>query len=124
MGRYYNGDINGKFWFAVQNSDDASFFGGSQSEPNFINNYFDKEDLPTIEKGIKECKKNLGKYEKELNRFFKKANFYNDEQIAKKFQKTTEEIKELLTWYARIKLGEKIHRCVKKNGNCSFEAEI
>ena len=124
MGRYYNGDINGKFWFAVQNSDDASFFGGSQSEPNFINNYFDKEDLPTIEKWIKECKKNLGKYEKELNRFFKKANFYNDEQIAKKFQKTTEEIKELLTWYARIKLGEKIHRCVKKNGNCSFEAEI
>ena len=27
MGRYYNGDINGKFWFAVQNSNDANHFG-------------------------------------------------------------------------------------------------
>jgi len=27
MGRYYNGDIEGKFWFAVQSSDDADFFG-------------------------------------------------------------------------------------------------
>ena len=26
MGRYYNGDIEGKFWFAVQSSDDADFF--------------------------------------------------------------------------------------------------
>ena len=27
MGRYYNGDIEGKFWFGVQSSDDADFFG-------------------------------------------------------------------------------------------------
>lgn len=27
MGCYYFGDIEGKFWFAVQNSDDANFFG-------------------------------------------------------------------------------------------------
>ncbi len=27
MGRYYNGDIEGKFMFAVQSSDDADFFG-------------------------------------------------------------------------------------------------
>jgi hypothetical protein len=27
MGRYYSGDIQGKFWFAVQSSDDASAFG-------------------------------------------------------------------------------------------------
>ena len=27
MGRYYNGDIEGKFWFAVQSSNDADFFG-------------------------------------------------------------------------------------------------
>ena len=27
MGRYYNGDINGKFWFAVQNSNCADRFG-------------------------------------------------------------------------------------------------
>ena len=27
MGRYYYGDIRGKFWFAVQDSDDAAYFG-------------------------------------------------------------------------------------------------
>ena len=28
MGRYYNGDISGKFWFGIQPSDDASQLGG------------------------------------------------------------------------------------------------
>ena len=28
MGRYYSGDINGKFWFGTQSSGDASHFGG------------------------------------------------------------------------------------------------
>jgi hypothetical protein len=32
MGRYYTGDIEGKFWFAIQSSDDASFFGGSDED--------------------------------------------------------------------------------------------
>ena len=27
MGRYYFGQISGKFWFGFQNSDDASYFG-------------------------------------------------------------------------------------------------
>ena len=27
MGRYYSGDIEGKFWFAIQSSDDADYFG-------------------------------------------------------------------------------------------------
>ena len=27
MGRYYSGDIKGKFWFAIQSSRDASHFG-------------------------------------------------------------------------------------------------
>lgn len=27
MGRFYSGDIQGKFWFGVQDSDDADFFG-------------------------------------------------------------------------------------------------
>ena len=41
MGRYYNGDIEGKFWFAVQSSDDADFFG-QQGEARFLNYYFDE----------------------------------------------------------------------------------
>ena len=36
MGRYYSGDINGKFWFALQSSNAASRFGGYENEPNYI----------------------------------------------------------------------------------------
>jgi sugar phosphate isomerase/epimerase len=44
MGRYYTGDIDGKFWFAVQSSDDADFFGQS-GEPLEINYSFYKENI-------------------------------------------------------------------------------
>ena len=37
MGRYYSGDINGKFWFALQSSNAPSRFGGYENEPNYIN---------------------------------------------------------------------------------------
>ena len=36
MGRYYTGDIEGKFWFALQSSNAASRFGGVESEPAYI----------------------------------------------------------------------------------------
>jgi hypothetical protein len=32
MGRYYSGDISGKFWFACQTSDDAENFGGKMEK--------------------------------------------------------------------------------------------
>ena len=35
MGRYYNGDIEGKFWFGVQASNDADFFG-SEGHCDFL----------------------------------------------------------------------------------------
>ena len=36
MGRYYNGDIEGKFLFAVQSSNDADFFGQRGKPINFL----------------------------------------------------------------------------------------
>ena len=38
MGRYYYGDIQGKFWFGVQSSDDASYFG---VEPEYLHEFRD-----------------------------------------------------------------------------------
>ena len=53
MGRYYRGDIEGKFWFGVQDSQDASFFGGESSEGGEIEFSFDMEnDLATVKEGI------------------------------------------------------------------------
>ena len=36
MGRYYEGDIEGKFWFGVQSSDDADFFGCEGRPPSVL----------------------------------------------------------------------------------------
>jgi hypothetical protein len=58
MGRYYDGDIEGKFWFATQDSNDGEFFGAEEQESNCIEYYVDKEEFEEIN-GIKQCKKAL-----------------------------------------------------------------
>ena len=124
MGRYYNGDIEGKFWFGVQSSTDASFFGGSEGEPNYIQYNFDDEDLDDIKAGIKTCLEKLGDYKEKLDLFFKQNNGYNDEMLMKEFSIGKTKVSELLEWYARLDLGKKILDCVAKQGQCSFEAEL
>ena len=124
MGRYYNGDISGKFWFGVQASDDADFFGVKGQEPNYLEYDFDKSDIGSIERGIKTCEKKLGKNKKKLDKFFNDFDSYNDEMIVKECGIGPEKVKELLEWYARLSLGKEILACVKKNGSCSFSAEL
>ena len=80
MGRYYNGDIEGKFWFGVQSSSDADFFG-VEGNINYLNYHFNESDIPRIKNGIKECKKELGTRKKELDTFFEKNNGYNDVKL-------------------------------------------
>ena len=121
MGRYYKGDIEGKFWFAVQDSTDGEFFG-MQEDKNYIRYY--SEDLDSAKKGVKQCKKELGKYKKKLDNFFEKKNSYNNEMLIKELDVNEVKVKELLTWYARLYLGEEILRCIKKNGCCGYEAEL
>jgi len=56
MGRYYSGDIEGKFWFACQSSDDADNFGVVGTPPDDrLQYYFKEEDKPEVEKGIALC---------------------------------------------------------------------
>jgi len=124
MGRYYSGDIEGKFWFGVQASDDASFFGGSEEEPNYTAYYFNTDDLKTIKKGITKCKTKLKGYKTKIDKFFKNCGGYTEESLAKEIATSTEKTKELLEWYARLELGQKILKCVKKQEYCSFDAEL
>lgn len=123
MGRYYSGDIEGKFWFAVQDSDDADFFGVRGEQPNTLEYYFDKSNLPDVKKGIAECLKELGDYKAKFDKFFAKNNSYNDEMLVKEFGLKEAEIKGLLEWYARLELGEQIKKCIEKTGECQFSAE-
>ena len=52
MGRYYNGDIEGKFWFGLQSSAAADRFG-CEGTATHLEYYFDEEELPQIESEIK-----------------------------------------------------------------------
>ena len=131
MGRYYNGDIEGTFWFAVQSSDDADFFGASGTEPivdnpnQYLNYHFTKDEhLKDIKKGIKECEKELGTWREKLDKFFKDNSGYNDKMLEDQLGLKKEKSKEFLEWYARLELGEQILDCVLKKGECSFESEL
>ena len=134
MGRRYLGDIEGKFWVGVQDSDDASFFGGCENEPSYLEYYFTTDDLPDIKKGIEECRQRLGANRKKLSTFFKEHNSYTDKQLADYLgiavskeeadRASIPALQEILKWYARLELGEKIEKCVKKTGECCFEAEL
>lgn len=131
MGRYYDGDIHGKFWFAVQSSRDAIHFGGREElEDQEAFYYFNTDDLDSINKGIKEVTEFLGENKALLDKFFDESRGYNDQMIADLLGITgTEEQVKMRTLanlvaYARLGLGEQIRDCVIETGECSFSAEL
>jgi len=130
MGRYYNGDIEGKFWVAVQSSRDADFFGVEGHHMN-LHYCFDENNLEDIKKGVKKCKDELGEHKKILDNFFNENDGWNKEMLSKYFEDkhnimlgTESNIRNMLGWYARLDLGEKIQKCVEDKGHCEFEAEL
>jgi hypothetical protein len=58
MGRYYNGDIEGKFWFAIQGSDAPERFGAFERDREYIDYTIDRESLPEIIEEIKSIESN------------------------------------------------------------------
>jgi len=132
MGRYYDGDIEGKFWLGVQNSTDADFFG-VEGEPRFYNYYFEKKHLPKVQSCIGDCIRILGNNKKILDNFFEKNDGYTDNKLIKLATlknsdgskvSNVKQLNAILKWYARYELGKKIHDCIKKNGSCDFDAEL
>ena len=140
MGRYYTGDIEGKFWFGVQSSDDANHFGGSEieiqddetQEVYELEYHFTKEDLGVINSGLENCKEEIGKERlQKVEAYFGPGgngeNGYNPTEMAKEFGFTDSKDSEyiyMMELYARIGLGEKIKKCVEDNGECHFSAEL
>lgn len=118
MGRYYSGDIEGKFWFAVQSSDAANRFGVSGSEPNYIQYYFSEEDLEGVETEIANIEEALGDKLQVIENFFATKESYNDKMLEEAGITKGE-----LSDYADLGLGKQIRDCIKENGECSFEAE-
>lgn len=144
MGRYYSGDIDGKFWFGVQDSDDANHFGGEEiemldedtDEAYALAYSFTKEDLEDIDAGIQECIDELGDKLPKLEEYFGEGGkgyfSYNPQKMCEDFGLPTEgnsfsggkEYQEMMEQYARLVLGKKIKECVERTGSCNFECEL
>ena len=132
MGRYYQGDIEGKFWFGVQDSSDAEFFGAAEAEPNYIEYHIPSDCKDEdVKEGIKECLKELGNWKERLDQFFEQTRGYNDDMIIKYWKEKHDEvinadaIRRQLEWYARLSLGRKIQKFFEDNpeSDCNFTAE-
>ena len=119
MGRYYHGDIEGKFWFAVQSSMAAQRFGGQVEDQTHVDFYFRSEDLDDINAEIKRIEDFLGDKKEAIDDFFKDNNGYNDEML-----EAATITGEQLSLYADLKLGIQIRDCVVEKGHCYFEAEL
>ena len=119
MGRYYSGDIEGKFWFGVQSSDCADRFGVTGQAPDYLEYNFTDIDSEDIEDEIFEIKKKLGEKLKVLQNFFEANKGYND-QMLKDANISDEDVSE----YADLLLGERIKECIDRTGECNFQAEF
>jgi|TARA_R110000823_G_scaffold76671_2_gene175184 hypothetical protein len=126
MGRNYFGDIDGKFGFACQSSDDADFFGVTGYQPNILNYEFEKDDLDKVNEGIKKCKeeslmiKHLDKY----NEITKDKNYINHGTTSSQLGIDDNTFNDFLKLNARLHLGLQIKESIETKGQCYFEAEL
>tara|TARA_B100000315_G_C14001057_1_gene330198 strand:+ start:76 stop:456 length:381 start_codon:yes stop_codon:yes gene_type:complete len=82
MGRYYSGDIEGKWWFGVQPSDVPLRFGAVETTIEYcISNDDDFKDT------MKEIETELGDKMRMFDDFFEQNNGYNNEMLIKFFKK-------------------------------------
>ena len=117
MGRYYFGDIEGKFMFAVKSSDAADRFGSLGQRPDIIEYYFSDEHLPIINEELEKLK---DAHEKVTKFFGSIGNGgYNDEMAAE-YGLTKQDLSD----YADYNLGKNIKDCLEENGDCFFSAEL
>ena len=131
MGRNYWGDIEGKFWFGIQSSDDPSYFKepcsieeDEDGEETSLVYSFDETDVELLEEVIDEIVNELGDSKEKLDRFLDLRDSSGDDLISKETGILASDIKPILTLYARMKLGNQILDCIRKNGQCIFECEL
>ncbi len=117
MGRYYDGDIEGKFWFGVQSSSAADRFG-SEGTCGYLDYYFDEEELPTVEAEIKSIEDSIDEKNIESYLYGEKGGYTNETLEQNGITQVQ------LSDYADLLLGRKIRDCIKENGECNFTAEL
>lgn len=126
MGRYYDGDIEGKWWFGVQSSTTPERFGADATFVDYrICNDEDFKDE------MKELKKGLGDKRKMFKKFFEKKTAYNDEMLMEFFKAkypnyTKENLTTDLSDYADYQFGLDVAEYFKETGEnyCNLSSEL
>ena len=125
MGRHYWGDIEGKFWFAVQPSDAADRFGVKGVVPQTIQYHFGSEDLEKVEAELDRIREGLGENFDKLKKFFEEHPYYSEDEVAEFVGETDiKKVKTMLKAFADYDLGLKISNCIIEFGVCDFEGEL
>lgn len=128
MGRYYSGDIEGKFAFAIQNSNAADRFGVIGQTPNFIEYYFTEDNLEELKEELKNIEDAFSEHKTALKTYFDLYKTQDDAPLS--FSSYIKEggLPELteaqLSEYYDYLLGRKILDCIQETGTCTFDAEI
>lgn len=120
MGRYYNGDVNGKFMFAVQGSDAHERFGAIEEQSNYIDYVVYRDSYAEICAELDSIKHNSS-IEK-VDKMFNEEGGYNDE-IKKKFGVSEKDLSE----YADYKIGMQLKEFFDDHPDvdeCRFDAEL
>jgi hypothetical protein len=125
VGRYYSGDIEGKMWFAVQESNDADNFGVIGEPSNDLYYHFNEDNIRGINKELAKCREAIGTDSLEImDRYFKKHRTESHQALDDLVIKIGDtEYKKLKEYYARIELGEQILACIRDNDECNFSVE-
>ena len=124
MGRWYSGDVEGKFWFGIQDSNAADRFGVTGHQPQELYYHFDQEDLPGIYQELSNIATNLGSNLILLHKFFEENDSYSDEKVAEYLNVEPDAMQKILKDYADYELGLKIAEAVRTTGQCEFTAEF
>jgi len=110
MGRYYSGDIAGKFMFAVQGSDAGERFGAFECSQGYIEYCVDRDSYDDIVRILASIKSRGGV--KKVKEMFEKVNGYNDE-IMQEHGVTRKDLSE----YADYNLGKQMKDWFDENEN-------
>ena len=124
MGRWYSGDVEGKFWFGIQDSNAADRFGVTGHQPQELYYHFDEDSLPGIKQELKNIEDKLGNNLVLLHKFFEENDSYSDEKVAEYLKVEPNAIQNILKDYADYELGLKIAEAIQTTGQCEFTAEL
>ncbi len=121
MGRYYSGDIDGKFMFAVQPSKAGERFFAKETEPEYIEYEISRDDYSKIIEELEKIKSS-GSVDRVQDMFDKTDYGWND-TIQKENGVSDEDLSE----YADYQLGMKVKVWFDQNQEdnyLNFTAEI